>query len=116
MQDNTVGGLHHKCLCLLSLILYTLPQRRETWEQEQMAVASPGLLSMGWVDTGGTGGIAVGIGAAAGGGAGAATGSGAAGGGGAAAGLALAGAAERQGRTMVRAPASTGRDLWVQPT
>lgn len=45
----------------------------------------------------------MGIGAAAGGGAAAATGSGAAGGGGgAAAGLALAGAAERQGRTMVK--------------
>lgn len=57
----------------------------------------------------------MGIGAAAGGGgAGAATGSGAVGGGGAAAGLALAGAAKRKGRTMVRAPASTGRD--VSPT
>lgn len=53
----------------------------------------------------------MGIGAAAGGGAAAAAGSGVAGGGGAAAGLALAGAAERQGRTMVRAKkASTVRD------
>lgn len=100
----------------MSLTLYTVPQSRETREQEQMAVASPGLLSMGWVDTGGTGGIVVGIGAAAGAGAGAAAGSGAAGGGGAAAGLALAGAAERQGKTMVRALASTCRNLWIQPT
>lgn len=56
--------------------------------------------------------MGIGAAAAGGGGGAAATGSGAAGGGGAAAGLALAGAAERHGRIMARAPiASTVSDL-----
>lgn len=62
------------------------------WESKNKnIVISPGLASTGWADTGGTGGIVVGIGAAEGGvgGAAGATGSAV----GAVAGLALAGAA-----------------------
>lgn len=85
------------------LVFFPLPQEGKAYTRKAGgAVVSPGLLSMGWVETGGTGGIAVGIGAA-GGATAAATGSGAgaAAAEGAAAGVALAGAAERQGGIML---------------